>query len=274
MIGLAKIELLKLFRQQRTLYGISVIFAIELFIVAGAYVQGRDVLELLLENLSKTFVLEGNLMNGHLVMYLVLNSLWFNFPLIMMILVSGMLTNEHKDGTIQTIFLQAVSKRLFIIGKFMAAIIFSVMVSLFVLVTSMLMAYIVFGNGDLITYLEGLNFFAPEVAFQRILLGFGSGILLMTFYGVTSISLAVWFKDQTITWILCAFVLIFNGLLLKVDFGFLNQWLLPKMTNAWQQFFYYELNWSVIAHQHLLLLLYTVLIALIGGFSFIKKEIG
>lgn len=274
MMSLAKIELFKLLRQKRTLYGVGVIFAIELFIVAGAYVQGKDILELLLENLSKNFVLEGNLMNGNLVMYLVLNSLWFNFPLIMMILVSGILTNEYKDGTIQTIFLQAVSKRQFILGKFTTAIVFSILVSLFVLVTSLLMAYSIFGNGDLITYLAGLNFFPPEQALHRILVGFASGILLMIFYAVTSISLAVWFKDQTITWILCAFVLIFNGLLLKVDFGVFNQWLLPKMTNAWQQFFYFKLNWSLITHQHLLLLCYTILIGVLGGVSFMKKEIG
>lgn len=274
MIKMIQIELFKLYKQKRTLYGIAVIFAIELFIVVGAYVQGREVLNILLENLSKNFVLDGNLMNGHLVMYLVLNSLWFNFPLIMMILVSGILTNEYKDGTIQTIFLQAVKKRDFIMAKFVTAILFSVMVSLFVLISSVLMAYFIFGTGDLITYLDGLNFFESKIAFQRILLGFSSGVLLMILYAVISISLSIWFRDQTITWILCAFVLIFNGLLLKVDLGYLNQWILPKMTNAWQQFFYFEINWSKVLHQHLILTVYILIIGLLGGFSFVKKEIG
>jgi len=274
MINIILLELQKLFRQKRTLYGIAVIFAIELFIVAGAYVQGKEVLNILLDNLSQNFVLEGNLMNGHLVMYIVLNSLWFNFPLIMMILVSGILTSEYKDGTIQTIFLQAVSKSTFILGKFMTAIIFSILVSLFVLITSILMAYMVFGTGDLITYLDGLNFFESNEAFKRILMGFGSGILLMILYAVFSISLAIWFKDQTITWILCAFVLIFNGLLLKVDLGPLNYWFLPKITNSWQQFFYYKIQWNVVTHHHLLLIFYTVLIGFLGAFSFVKKEIG
>lgn len=269
-----QIELFKLYKQKRTRYGIAVIFAIELFIVIGAYVQGKEVLDVLLENLSKNFVLEGNLMNGHLVMYLVLNSLWFNFPLIMMILVSGILTSEYKDGTIQTIFLQAVNKRDFIVGKYITAIIFSILVSLFVLISSVIMAYLIFGSGDLITYLDGLNFFESNVALERILMGFGSGILLMILYAVISISLSIWFRDQTITWILCAFVLIFNGLLLKVDLGIFNQWVLPKMTNAWQQFFFFEINWSVVVHQHLLLIAYTLLIGTLGGLSFVRKDLG
>ena len=96
----------------------------------------------------------------------------------------------------------------------------------------------------------------------------------MIFYGVTSISLGVWFKDQTITWILCAFVLIFNGLLLKIDLGIFNHWFLPKMTNAWQLFFYYEIEWNYVWHNHLVLLAYTLLIGFLGMMSFTKKEIG
>jgi len=274
MLELVQIELFKLFKQKRTFYGLAVILAIELFIMAGAYFQGKEVLDVLLANLSESFILDGNLMNGHLVMYLVLNSLWFNFPLILMILVSGILTNEFKDGTIQTTFLQAVSKRKWITAKLITSVVFTLLVCLMLIISSMFMAYLIFGQGDLITYLSGLNFFENKDAFKRILLGFTSGALLMVFYGVTSISLGVWFKDQTITWILCAFVLIFNGLLLKVDLGPLNYWFLPKVTNSWQLFFYYEINWPVVWHNHLLLVFYSVLMAVLGGRSFIKNEIG
>lgn len=274
MISFVQIELFKLFKQKRTFYGLAVILAIELFIVVGAYVQGKEVLEVLLENLSQSFIMEGNLMNGHLVMYLVLNSLWFNFPLILMILASGILTNEYKDGSIQTVFLQSINKRKWIIGKFLTSIVFTLIVCLLLISTSMLMAYLIFGQGDLITYLNGLNFFENDEAYSRVLMGFTSGTLLMIFYGVTSISLGVWFKDQTITWILCAFVLIFNGLLLKIDLDIFNHWFLPKMTNAWQLFFYYEIEWNYVWHNHMVLLAYTLLIGFLGMMSFTKKEIG
>jgi ABC-2 type transport system permease protein len=273
MIKMIQIELFKLSQQKRTYYGIAVIIAIELFIILGAYVQGKEVLAILLENLSQSFILEGNLMNGHLVMYLVLNSLWFNFPLILMILVSGIMTNEYKDGTIQTTFLQAVSKREWILAKYATAIIFTLIVCAILIISSMCLAYGLFGQGDLITYLNGLNFIESPQAYSRILAGYASGTLLMICYGVCSISLAIWFKDQTITWILCAFLLIFNGLLLKIDFGWFNSWLLPKVTNSWQLFFYYDMNLSTIWHHHAVLMAYSLLIIALGIISFERKEI-
>ena len=274
MMAMLQIELFKLFKQKRTYYGMAVILAIELFIIVGAYVQGKEVLNILLENLSQSFILEGNLMNGHLVMYLVLNSLWFNFPLILMILSSGIMTNEYRDGTIQTTFLQAIPKKKWIIAKYFASIIFTLIICAMLISTSMMLAYLIFGEGDLITYLNGLNFLESPQAYKRIIAGFASGSLLMIFYGVTSISLAVWFKDQTITWILCAFVLILNGLLLKIDLGWMNFWFLPKITNSWQLFFYYEVNTPLVWHNHLLLIFYTVIVAILGIISFNRKEIG
>lgn len=274
MIGIVQIELFKLFKQKGTYYGMGVILAIELFIIIGAYVQGKEVLNVLLENLSQSFILQGNLMNGHLVMYIVLNSLWFNFPLILMILSSGIMTNEYKDGTIQTTFLQAVSKKEWIIAKYITSVLFTLIICALLIFTSMTMAYSVFGDGDLITYLNGLNFLESQQALKRISAGFASGTLLMLFYSVTSITLAIWFKDQTITWILCAFVLIFNGLLLKIDLSLLNNWFLPKITNSWQLFFYYNVNYDLVWHNHLLLAVYTVLVAIMGIISFNKKEIG
>ena len=111
-------EIYMIFRQKRTYYGLAAILIIELFIIAGSWYQGNDIISVLLENLTQNFYLKGNLLNGHLVLYIVLNSLWFNLPLILMIIVSGFLTNEYKDGTIQTVMLQAVNKRDYIFSKY------------------------------------------------------------------------------------------------------------------------------------------------------------
>ncbi|WP_353683094.1 ABC transporter permease, partial [Pseudoalteromonas sp. S407] len=51
-------------------------------------------------------------------MYLILNTQWFHLPLILMIVVSGTLTTEYKDRTIQTTMLQPVKKGQFILAKY------------------------------------------------------------------------------------------------------------------------------------------------------------
>ncbi len=67
-----------------------------------AYYQGKYILDTLLSTLQESFIFEGELLNGNLIIYIILNSLWFHVPLILMIVVSGMLTAEFKDGTIQS----------------------------------------------------------------------------------------------------------------------------------------------------------------------------
>jgi len=121
MWQLIKIEWYKLFQQKRTYWALGAIVIIEAMVLVGAYFQGTDIIELLLENLRKSFYFKGNLLNGNLMVYLLLNTLWFHLPLILMILVSGMITTEYKDKTLQAIFLQPVSKLKFITAKYLVA---------------------------------------------------------------------------------------------------------------------------------------------------------
>lgn len=274
MITLIQAELYLIFRQKRTYYGLAAIFIIELFIVAGSWYQGNEVIEVLLENLTRSFYLEGNLLNGHLVLYIVLNSLWFNLPLIIMIIVSGFLTNDYKDRTIQTIMLQSIKKIDYIIAKYISAIVFTLLVLVFLIASTSLMAYTIFGKGDLITYLDGLNFFESKQAIYRIGMAFLSGTFLMVFYSIASITLAIIFREITITWIACILFLILSNLLLKIDFGVLDGWFFPKLIDTWQYFFYYDIPWKSVYFNHLVLMGYVILFFTGGVLIFIKRDIG
>ena len=273
MKALLQAEMYMIFRQKRTYYGLGAILIIELFIIAGSWYQGNEIIGVLLENLTQSFYLKGNLLNGHLVLYIVLNSLWFNLPLIIMIIVSGFLTNDYKDGTIQTVLLQAVKKRDYIISKYAVSILFTLIVVLLLVISASLMAYALFGAGDLITYLNGLNFIESDQAIGRIGLAFLSGALLMCFYSVVSITIAVIVKEITVTWILSALFLILSNLLLKIDFGVLNQWFFPNLIDTWQYFFYYTIPWSATHFNHLLLVVYILVFMTLGIFIFVKRDI-
>jgi len=274
MIAIFTTELSLIFKQKRTYYGLAAIFVIEVFIIVGAWYQGSDIISVLLENLSKSFYLEGELMNGNLVLYIVLNSLWFNLPLIIMLLVSGFITNDIKDGILQLIMLQSVSKYDYIIAKYLVSIVFTLFVLVFLFTSSAALAYAIFGAGDLITYLGGLNFFGSDDALIRIIFAFLSGGLLLIFYSVVSITFAILFRENTITWIICAFFLIANNLLLKIDFGLDSAMFFPKLIDTWQYFFYYEIPWKKIYINNIFLMGYSFLCAMVGTFYFVRRDIG
>jgi ABC-2 type transport system permease protein len=275
MMALFRIEWFKLLRQPRTYYALGALILIEWIILFTAWLQGQELIEILLENLEEAFHLEGNLLNGNLLLYVLLNSLWFNLPLILMIVTSGLLTSEYKDRTVQAMLLQAVDKRRFILAKYAVAVSLSLVVVLFMSASSALFSYALFGGGDLVVYLGSLNFFPQEEALFRILLAFGAGALIMIFYAVVSLTLAVFFRESTQTWILSALFLVVANLLLKVELGegFPSHFFFPKLLDTWQYFFYHEIDWSAIGLNSGILLLYTLLFGWLGVYYFMKSDV-
>ena len=276
MLPLLTAELFKLFKESKTWYAIGAVLLIELIILVAAYYQGAAILDLLLDNLRESFYFEGNLLNGNLLIYIILNSLWFNLPLILMIVSSALITDEYKNGTLKTIMLQAVSKRKLIIAKYITSLIFTLTIMVLLMLTTFVLAYGLFGKGDLVVYLGSLNFFPSKEAFTRICFAFGSGTFSMIFFTTVSITLGILLKDPAKAWIASAFFLILSSLLLKADFGLgsIERYFFPKLTNSWQRLFDYQLNYQSILFDNLLLMGYTSLVAIIGIYLFRKQDIG
>lgn len=273
---LLKAEIFKLFKQSKTYYALGALFSIELLILFSAYYQGTTIIDLLLENLKQKFYFEGTLLNGNLLIYLILNTLWFHLPLILMIVVSGTLTSEYKDRTLQTIMLQPVSKWKYILSKYLVAIAFTLLVVGLLAISSFGLSYAFFGKGDLVVYLNGLNFFDATDAINRLQWSFLSGALSMVFFSVASLTIAILFKEATKTWIVAAFFLILSNILLKVDFGdnWFNQLFFAKLNDTWQYFFYFTINWEQVLFNSILSLVYCLLFMGAGIYWFHKKDIG
>lgn len=268
-------ELFKIYRQRKTYYALAAVFVLEAFIMVSAYSQGREILEVLLENLRESFEFRGELLNGNLIIYLVLNSFWFHIPLILMIVVSGFLTTEYKDRTVEAVLLQPVSKGRFILSKYLAALIFTLSLLLVLVGSTFLCSYALFGQGDLVVFLEGLTFFEGPEATRRLGMAFAAGSLTMVFYAVSSLTLAVLFQEATVTWIVAALFLIGTTLVLRLDLPteLLNTYFFPKLTDTWQYFFYPEIPLGTILWKSTALLGYTLVFAYLGIRVFNKRDI-
>lgn len=275
MRNLLLTELFKIFRQRKTFYAVAAVFVLEAFIVVSAFYQGREILDVLLENLRESFEFQGDLLNGNLIIYLVLNSFWFHIPLILMIVVSGFLTSEYKDRTVEAVLLQPVSKWMFISSKYLAALVFTFVILAILVGSTFIVGYAFFGKGDLVVFLDGLSFFQHQDAFQRLLYAFLTGSLSMVFYAVVSLTLAVIFQEATITWITAAIFLIGSTLLLRLDFEseVFNYYFFPKLTDSWQYLFYAEIPWQVILKKNLILVGYILGVSALGITIFQKRDV-
>ncbi len=275
MIGVLKAEIYKILRQSKTLYALAAIFIIEGFVLLSAYYQGTEIIDLLLANLKDSFEFKGDLLNGNLIIYMILNSLWFHIPLILMIVVSGFLTSEYKDRTVEAVLLQPVNKITFIGSKYIVSIIFTVLVVILLAITTFLISYMIFGKGDLVVYLDGLNFYPSDEALWRLCCAFMVGTVSMLFFSVVSLTFAVFFKDATKTWIVSAIFLVCTNLLLKIDFNnsFLNSFFYSKLIDSWQYYFYYEIPYQTIYLNIAVLIFYCLIISGIGVIVFKRRDL-
>lgn len=275
MMHLVLMELFKIGRQRQTFYAVGAVLVLEGFILMSAFYQGREILDVLLENLRESFEFQGDLMNGNLVIYLVLNSFWFHMPLILMIVVSGFLTAEYKDRTVEATLLQPVSRAGLIVSKYLAALVFAGAVLALLAGSTFAVSYASFGRGDLVVFLDGLSFFEHPEARRRLWYAFLVGSNTMMFYATGSLTLAVIFKEATVTWIVAAILLIINTLLLRLDLDsdLYEFFFLPKLTDSWQYLFYPEIPWVVILKKNLVLCAYTLATAALGAVIFVKRDV-
>lgn len=275
MRALIYIEFYKLIRQSKVYFALAAIFIIEAFIIFSAYFQGSDILDVLLNNLKDSFYFEGNLLNGNLIVYLILNSLWFHIPLILMIILSGLITAEFQDRTIQTVLMKPIAKWKFLLSKYIVAICFTIIVVVLLAVSSFIISYGIFGYGDLVVYNSGLNFFETSAAFSRLNAAFATGLMSMIFFSIMSITLGVIFKESTKTWIICAFFLILSNILMRIDMGadWLNRWFFAKLNDTWSYWFYYDIPWQKIYFNVILIGAYSLLSLALGLYLFQNKDI-
>lgn len=276
MKRLLYIEAFKLLRQSRTLYAVFALLIIESIVLFSAYFQGTEIIDLVLSNLKDTFYFQGNLLNGNLIIYFILNSFWFHVPLLIMIIVSGMLTTEYQEKTLQTVFMQPVVKWKYALAKYIVASLFTVGIVFLLALTSILLSYGIFGKGDLIVYNNGLIFFEQSDAFLRLIYAFLFGTVTLLFFSTVSLTLAVVLKETFKTWIVSALFLIVSTLLLKVDLGnaVLNQITFFKLNNTWQYFFSQEIDWGTVIVNSVCIGFYSLFTVLLGLLLFQKKDIG
>ena len=74
--NLIYIELYKLFGSTRTYVTFFIAMALMLIINLGMLMEGEKIFDFLLESISEYFIVDGEILNGYLVTYLAMNTLW------------------------------------------------------------------------------------------------------------------------------------------------------------------------------------------------------
>lgn len=246
---LLKIELFKLFRSNRTYLTFAITIVMMLIINLGLYSDGEELFAFLLQSINDYFFLEGNVINGYLIAYLSLNTLWVHIPLLIIIVTAYIFSSEFEYGTIRVLLTQPIARSHLLTAKIAAMVVYVVCFMCVVALFALLPSVLIFGKGDVVVFIDGIQFLLESTFLNRFIMSIGFAIVSMVAFASMTMFFALVFKN-TLTSILLAFgILILLTLLQTFVFGMFSSWqpfLFTYHIAKWQLFYMNEIPFPTI----------------------------
>jgi ABC-2 type transport system permease protein len=276
MKKLIQVELYKIFKRKRSYIGFIAVIVIVLIAQAAMLWEGQAMHEFLTKNLSDAFFLEGNLVNGYLMTYLVLNFLWIHIPLLIVIVTGDLISGEAHAGTFRLIISRPVSRTQLITVKFIAAIVYTLVLMTIFALTSLGLGLILFGKGDLMVIFNTINILPEHDILWRFLLAFIFGFIGMIAVASLSLLLSSLANNSLGPILSTMAIIILFTMISTFDFSFfkaLKPFLLTTYLDSWQLFFNFDVNLSLIYMDGFILIIHIIIFYLLTVIHFRRKDI-
>lgn len=257
MKNLVYIEIYKLFKSSRTNMTFAIAIMLMLIINLGLYQDGEDLLRFFLQSLDPYFFIEGKILNGFLIAYLSLNTLWVHIPILIIIVTAHIFSSEFEYGTIKILLTQPISRNQLLGSKTITMVIYIIAFMSVVGVFALFPAIIIFGKGDTIVFIDGVQFIQESTFLKRYLATIIFSSLAMFAYASMSMYFALWYKNTLSAILTCFAILIVFTLLQTFVVGaqsILQVFLFTYHIAKWQLLFTNQIPISSILNSILFLL--------------------
>lgn len=270
-------EVIKIALKPRSYLGISAITALVGVILFALKSDGMSIISFVTSSFEQTLSFEGNVLNGNLVAFIILQMLIVQIPLLIALVTGDLVSGEAAMGTIRMLLTQPISRTQLLLSKFIAGGIYTFIVIVWLGFMSVIMGKLLFGSGDLMVLnSDGLVILQEADVNWRYLGGFLVAFLAL--FTVSSLSICLsCFTDNSIGPIVTtmAIILLFTiiGTLDVHVFDSIRPLLMTTHMASWRSFFEDPLPIQRIKSSILILIIHNVLLISISIFVFNKKDI-
>lgn len=276
MWTVTRTELFKIFSRPRTYIGFIAIGLLVAMIQIALFVDGNTYLEFSLQNLKEAFEFQGELLNGYLSSYIVLATLYIHIPFLVALVTGDLVAGEAASGTLRIMLTRPVTRTSFILGKFLAGMIYTSLLILCMAAVSLIMGVAIMGTGDLIVVRNTVYIFNESDVMWRLVAAFGFGLAAMWTVAALSFMFSV-FADNSIGPIVLTMTVIISFIVISaIDlsiFNAMDPFLFTNYMSDWKLFFESPVDFGRVTTSLLILCSHTALFILIANLYFNKKDI-
>ena len=276
ILTLTLIELKKVFCKWRTYIGFAAIGVLVPFVQTVLYFEGEHVVNSFTGRFADSFFFTGNLLNGYLIGYIVLQALFIHIPFLIVLVGSDLLAGEATAGTYRILMTRPVSRFNISLSKFIAGLFYTLVLLLWLMFVSLGVSLLIFGKGELIVVWEKVYIFAADDVLWRFIAAYVYAFLSMSMV-LTLSYLFSSMVENAIGPIVAsmAVIIIFivvSSLPIEVMES-IKPYLFTSYMDKWRDFFRDPIDWSIIIESGLVLLAHILGLFLITTYILKKKDI-
>lgn len=210
-----------------------------------------------MQSLKESFDIKGKILSGYLVCFIILQTLLIHVPLLIALVAADSIAGEANMGTLRLLLTKPVSRTEFMLAKFFATLIYTLLLLLFMAILSLPLSLAIFGTSDLIIMKsEMIVILDSHDILWRYFAAFGFAAIAMTTVASLAFLLSVFAENSIGPIVTTMSIVILFTILTTMDiplFNALKPFLFTNHMLNWKGFFEEPVNYGAIAKSGVIL---------------------
>lgn len=270
-------EFIKIAAKPRSYIGLAAITALVSVILFAMKVDGLTYISFITASFEQTLSFEGNVLNGNLMAFIILQTLIIQIPLLVALVTGDLISGEADMGSLRMLATKPISRTQLLLSKFLAGNAYTLLILVWLGIMALGFGRLLFGDGDMmILKSDGLVILKSDDVIWRFLSGFAIAFLALVTIANLSVTLSC-FTDNSIGPIVTtmAIIILFTiiGTLDVPVFDPVRPLLFTTHMAAWRSFFDDPVPMRDIVNSIVVLVVHNVILLSIALFKFNKKDI-
>lgn len=295
MWTLLQIELFKIGKRPRTYIAFVAIAAIAFIFQFAFKADGQSYMDLMLQSVKDTFEFERiKAINGYFMCYIILNTLLIQVPILVALIAADSISGEANMGTLRLLITKPISRTQLILVKFAAATIFTILLLLWMAITSLIFSLMIFGADDMLIFRSKgeesqILLITKDDIIWRYIAAFAYATVALTVIAALSLFLSIFAENSIGPIIATVCIVIVCTIISNINVPIIDKHVKPFLFTSylvgWKGFFYIGTtedgetikgsieNWPAIRKSLLILLAHIFILVSASVIVFKRKDI-